>query len=170
MILTFKYTKTLLPTPVLLWTSENPKNCNSTRFNGNKRHSENLGKVWGKLVWKKTSKSFRTKNCKPFFLFLCWKIWNLLVREFEARGAVALQFFPSKGHKKDSSNLQQNTFTKKTLIEKSHDGDLVEKIWAGSFRKLWDWKSTKNDHYLDFFAFSAHQDFNTGNRIGDCSV
>ena len=62
--------------------------------------------------------------------------------------------FPSKGRRTDWTNIQQMIFTKRPIFDiKDVDGNLDQKIPAGSFKKFWTWKSTKKINA--FFGISA---------------
>ena len=49
------------------------------------------------------------------------------------------------------------------------DGDFFRRFQAASFRQFWFWISTKCENQMNFFTFSAHQDSNLMNKMGDSS-
>ena len=105
--------------------------------------------------------SFSGENCQEyqFYEIAGWK--KLLISRLRVggysitKGAVALQYFPSRGRNKERSNIQQVTSTSKPIIESTE-----------SSSEVFDWQlsrflTERTDEIRKInepFAFSAYQE------------
>ena len=84
----------------------------------------------------------------------------------QTRSVVTLRYFLSMDRTEDWWNIHQSSLKRKPNFDKMI---FFRRTQACSFKEFWIWRSTKYDTQMDFFAFSAHKDFNLMNKIGDCS-